>query len=51
MVNNEFPVPPPPQKKWYGGVESKWVHSALWPPVGLLCQPQVIMMMEKVMEW
>jgi hypothetical protein len=21
------------------GVESNWVHSALWPPIGLLCQP------------
>jgi hypothetical protein len=29
-------------------VESKWVHSALRPPVGLLCPPRVIMMMEKV---
>jgi hypothetical protein len=31
-------------------VESK-VHSALRPPVGLLCQPRVIMMMEKRVEW
>jgi hypothetical protein len=36
---------------WYsGGVESNWVHSALRPPIGLLCQPRVIMMMEKLME-
>jgi hypothetical protein len=34
-----------------GGVESIWVHSALWPPIGLLCQPRVIMMMEKLVEW
>jgi hypothetical protein len=32
------------------GVESNWVHSALWPPIGLLCQPQVIMM-ETLVEW
>jgi hypothetical protein len=32
-------------------VESNWVHSALRPPIGLLCQPRVIMMMEKLMEW
>jgi hypothetical protein len=32
-------------------VESKWVHSALRPPIGLLCQSQVIMMMEKLAEW
>jgi hypothetical protein len=31
-------------------VESNWVHSAIWPPIGLLCQPQVIMMMEKLVE-
>jgi hypothetical protein len=37
---------------WYsGGVESNWIHSALWPLIGLLCQPWVIMMMEKLMEW
>jgi hypothetical protein len=37
---------------WYsGGVESNWVHSALWSPIGLLCQPRVIMMMEKLVEW
>jgi hypothetical protein len=32
-------------------VESNWVHSALRPPIGLLCQPGVIMMMEKLVEW
>jgi hypothetical protein len=32
------------------GVESNWVHSALRPPTGLLCQSRVIMMMEKVVE-
>jgi hypothetical protein len=31
-------------------VESDWVHSALRPPIGLLCQPRVIMMMEKLVE-
>jgi hypothetical protein len=31
---------------WYsGGVESNWVHSALRPPISLLCQSRVIMMM------
>jgi hypothetical protein len=36
---------------WYGGgVESNWVHSALRPPIWLLCQPRVIMM-EKLVEW
>jgi hypothetical protein len=34
-----------------GGVESNWVHSTLRPPIGLLCQPRVIMMMEKLVEW
>jgi hypothetical protein len=34
-----------------GGVESNWVHSALRPPVGLLCQPRVIMMMGHLVEW
>jgi hypothetical protein len=33
-----------------GGVESNWIHSALWPVIGLLCQPRVIMMMEKLVE-
>jgi hypothetical protein len=33
------------------GVESNWVHSALRPLIGLLCQPHVIMMMEKLVEW
>jgi hypothetical protein len=32
------------------GVESNWVHSALRPPTGLLCQPRVIMMMENFVE-
>jgi hypothetical protein len=39
---------------WYsggGGAESNWVHSALRPLIGLLCQPRVIMMMEKLVEW
>jgi hypothetical protein len=27
------------------------VHSALRPPISLLCQPRVIMMMEKLVEW
>jgi hypothetical protein len=31
-------------------VESK-VHSALRPPNGLLCQPRVIIVMEKSVEW
>jgi hypothetical protein len=36
---------------WYiGGVKSNWVHSALRPLIGLLCQPRVIMMMEKLVE-
>jgi hypothetical protein len=34
-----------------GGVESNWLHSALRPQIGLLCQPRVIMMMEKLVEW
>jgi hypothetical protein len=34
---------------WGGG--PNWVHSALRPPIGLLCQPRVIMMMEKLAEW
>jgi hypothetical protein len=32
-------------------MESNWVHSALQPPIGLLCQPRVIMMMDKSVEW
>jgi hypothetical protein len=32
------------------GVESNWVHSALRPPVGLMCQPRVIMVMDKLVE-
>jgi hypothetical protein len=31
-------------------VESNWVHSALQPLIGLLCQPRVITM-EKLVEW
>jgi hypothetical protein len=34
----------------YWGVKCNWVHSALRPPIGLLCQPRVIMMMEKLVE-
>jgi hypothetical protein len=34
-----------------GGVESNWVHSTLRPLIGLFCQPRVIMMMEKLVEW
>jgi hypothetical protein len=34
-----------------GGVESNWFHSALQPPIGLLCQSRVIMMMGKLLEW
>jgi hypothetical protein len=33
------------------GVDSNWVLSALRPLNGLLCQPRVIMMMEKLVEW
>jgi hypothetical protein len=32
------------------GVESNWVHSALRPPIGLLCQARMIMMMQKLVE-
>jgi hypothetical protein len=32
-------------------VESNWVHSALRPLIGLFCQPRVIMMLEKLVEW
>jgi hypothetical protein len=32
-------------------VESNWVQSALRSPIGLLYQPRVITMMEKLMEW
>jgi hypothetical protein len=31
-------------------VESNWVHSALRTLLGLLCQPRVIMMIEKLVE-
>jgi hypothetical protein len=34
-----------------GVVESNWVHSALRPLISLLCQPRVIMLMEKLVEW
>jgi hypothetical protein len=37
------------KKLVYWGVESK-VHSALRPPISLLCQPRMIMMMEKLVE-
>jgi hypothetical protein len=33
------------------GVESNWAHSALRPRIGLLCQPRMIMMMEKLVKW
>jgi hypothetical protein len=32
---------------WGGGIK---VHSTLWPLNGLLCQPRVIMIMEKSVE-
>jgi hypothetical protein len=32
-------------------VESNWVHSALRPPIDILYQPRVIMMIEKLVEW
>jgi hypothetical protein len=32
------------------GMEFSWVHSALRPLIGLMCQPRVIMMMEKLVE-
>jgi hypothetical protein len=32
-------------------MESNWVHSALRPPIGLLGQPRVIIMMENLVEW
>jgi hypothetical protein len=36
---------------WYSaGVDFNWVHSALWPAIGLSCQPRVIMIMEKLVE-
>jgi hypothetical protein len=31
-------------------MESNWVHSVLWPLIGLLCHPRVVMMMEKLVE-
>jgi hypothetical protein len=34
-----------------GGLESNCVHSALRPLIRLLCHPQVIMMMKKLVEW
>jgi hypothetical protein len=34
-----------------GGGGVNWVHSALRPLIGLLCQPRVIMMMENLVEW
>jgi hypothetical protein len=33
-----------------GGVGANWVHTAMRPPKALLCQPRVIMMMEKLVE-
>jgi hypothetical protein len=44
------PAALPPGKK-PPGFESNWVHSALRPPIGLLCQPRVIMRIEKLVEW
>jgi hypothetical protein len=35
---------------WWG-MESNCVHSSLRPLIGLLCQPRVIMMMVKLVEW
>jgi hypothetical protein len=32
-------------------MESSWVHSALRPPIRLSCQPLVIILMEKLVEW
>jgi hypothetical protein len=32
------------------GVDSNWVHSALRPPIAVLGQPRLIMMMEKLVE-
>jgi hypothetical protein len=37
--------------RYSGEMESNWVHSALRPPIGLLCQPRAIKMMEKLVEW
>jgi hypothetical protein len=36
-----------------GGVYWGWspIGLALWPLIGLLCEPQVIMMIEKLVEW
>jgi hypothetical protein len=34
-----------------GGGGVNWVYSALRPPIGLLCQPLVIMIMENLVEW
>jgi hypothetical protein len=34
-----------------GIVEPNWVHSAMLPLIGLLCQPRVIMMKEKLVKW
>jgi hypothetical protein len=36
--------------QWEGGVKSNWVHSALWPLLGILCLPVVIMVVEKLVE-
>jgi hypothetical protein len=32
-------------------MEFNWVHSSLRSLIGLLCQPRVIMMMVKLVEW
>jgi hypothetical protein len=38
---------------WYSGreVESNWVHSTLRPLIGLLYQPRVIKVIEKLVKW
>jgi hypothetical protein len=33
-----------------GGWSPIFIHSALRPPIGLLCQPRVILMMDKLVE-
>jgi hypothetical protein len=32
-------------------VESNWIHSALRPQIGLLWEPPVIMIIDKLVEW
>jgi hypothetical protein len=38
-------------KKFLIAILGGGAHSALRSPIGLLCQPQVIMMMEPLVEW